>query len=175
MKTWLYLMWCIERVFFLKNKFNARLYVMWLKDIFLFAFYCDLVLERLHPQCVLNNWHKRFPVNFTKFFFFYKTPPNDCFCISHAFQKHRYNKICPPRQQKFTKKDSKRYLMFGPNNILLTLRWNDGCFPGHENVCRLFLNRCKWLLGPSKLRNRVFVGKCCIWILIFKIGQNHCV
>ena len=116
-----------------------------------------------------------FSRKFYQIFFFYKTPPNDCFCISHAFQKHRYNKICPPRQQKFTKKDSKRYLMFGPNNILLTLRWNDGCFPGHENVCRLFLNRCKWLLGPSKLRNRVFVGKCWIWILIFFFFQNHCV
>ena len=168
-------MWCIERVFFLKNKFNARLYVMWLKDIFLFAFCCDLVLERLHPQCVLNNWHKRFPVNFTKFFFFTKHLRTTASAFLMHFKSIDITRYAPPRQQKFTKKDSKRYLMFGPNNILLTLRWNDGCFPGHENVCRLFLNRCKWLLGPSKLRNRVFVGKCWIWILIFKIGQNHCV
>ena len=32
----------------------------------------------------------------------------------------------PSRQQKFTKNGSERYLMFGPNHILVTLRWDDG-------------------------------------------------
>ena len=32
--------------------------------------------------------------------------------------------------------------MFGPNHILVTLMWDDGRYPGHENVCRWFLNRC---------------------------------
>ena len=45
----------------------------------------------------------------------------------------------PSRQQKFAKKGSKRYLMFGPNHILVTLRWADGSFPGHENNCQWFL------------------------------------
>ena len=42
----------------------------------------------------------------------------------------------PSRQQKSAKKDLERYLMFGPNHILVTLRCDDGHFPGHENVCR---------------------------------------
>ena len=29
--------------------------------------------------------------------------------------------------------------MFGPNHILVTLRWADGSFPGHENNCQWFL------------------------------------
>ena len=41
----------------------------------------------------------------------------------------------PSWQQKSTKKGSKRYIMFGPNHILITLRWNDRRSPGHENVC----------------------------------------
>ena len=32
----------------------------------------------------------------------------------------------PSRQQKFTKKGSERYLMFGTNHFLVTLRWDDG-------------------------------------------------
>ena len=47
----------------------------------------------------------------------------------------------PSRQQKLAKKGSERYLMFGPNHILVTLMWDDGRYPGHENVCRWFLNR----------------------------------
>ena len=39
-------------------------------------------------------------------------------------------------QQKSAKKGSKKYLMFGSNHILVTLRWDEGCSPGHENVCR---------------------------------------
>ena len=35
-------------------------------------------------------------------------------------------------QQKSAKKDSKSYLMFGPNQILVTLRWEDGRSFGHE-------------------------------------------
>ena len=38
----------------------------------------------------------------------------------------------PSWQQKSTKKSSERYLMFGSNNILVTLRWNDGRSPGQE-------------------------------------------
>ena len=33
--------------------------------------------------------------------------------------------------------------MFGPNHILVTLRWRDGRSPGQENVSRWFLNRYK--------------------------------
>ena len=47
----------------------------------------------------------------------------------------------PSQQQKSTKKGSKRYLMRGPNHILAILRWDEGRFPGHENVCQWFLNR----------------------------------
>ena len=52
--------------------------------------------------------------------------------------------------------------MFGPNHILVILRWDDERSPGHGNVCRWFLNICKpgiTLLGPSKLRNHFFLGK----------------
>ena len=49
----------------------------------------------------------------------------------------------PYRQQKSGKKDSERYLMFGTNQFLVTLRWYKGRFPGHGNVCRWFLNRYK--------------------------------
>ena len=38
----------------------------------------------------------------------------------------------PYRQQQSAKNGSKRYLMFGPNHILVTLRWNDGHSPGYE-------------------------------------------
>ena len=38
----------------------------------------------------------------------------------------------PSRQQKSAKKGSERYLMFGPNHILLILRWDDGRSPGQE-------------------------------------------
>ena len=39
--------------------------------------------------------------------------------------------------------------MFGPNHILVTLRWDDGCSPSHDNVCRWFFNfqrNLRWLL-----------------------------
>ena len=45
------------------------------------------------------------------------------------------------RQQKSAKKGSEMYLMFGPNYILVTLRWYDRHSPGQKNVCRWFLNR----------------------------------
>ena len=69
----------------------------------------------------------------------------------------------PSRQQKSAKKGSKRYLMYGPNYILLTLMWDDGRSPGHENVSRWFLNRSKQLLGLSKVINRVSLGNCSKW------------
>ena len=47
------------------------------------------------------------------------------------------------RQKKSAKNVSERYLMFGPNQILVTLRWCDRPSPVHENVCRWFLNRYK--------------------------------
>ena len=54
------------------------------------------------------------------------------------------NKRClpPSAAVKIRKESSKKYLMFGPNRILVTLRWDDGRYPGHENenVFWLFLN-----------------------------------
>ena len=58
--------------------------------------------------------------------------------------------------------------MFRPNHILVTLRWDDGLSPGHENVCRWYLNNYKELLGLSKLRNCVFLGKSSKWNLNFQ-------
>ena len=55
---------------------------------------------------------------------------------------------------------------------LLTLRWDNRRSAGHENVYRWFLNRYKWLLGPSKLRNCVFLGKCSKWNLGFQNWSN---
>ena len=49
----------------------------------------------------------------------------------------------PSWQQKSGKKSSERYLMFEPNHILVALRWDNRPSPGHENVCRWFLNRYK--------------------------------
>ena len=40
----------------------------------------------------------------------------------------------PYRQQQSAKNGPKRYLMFGPNHILVTLSWDDGLSPSHENV-----------------------------------------
>ena len=74
----------------------------------------------------------------------------------------------PSRQQKSAKEGSERYFLFGPNHILVILMWDDGRSPGHENVRRWFLNRYKKLLRPSKLRNRVFLGKCTKWNLNFQ-------
>ena len=79
---------------------------------------------------------------------------------------NKYNKSAVPvRQQKSAKKSSKRYLMFGSNHILVTLRWDDGRSPGHGKVCWWFLKRYKKLLGPWNLGNRVFLGKCWKWNL----------
>ena len=61
----------------------------------------------------------------------------------------------PSRQQKSGKKGSERYFMFEPYYILATLSLDYGRSPGHENVCRWFLNKCKQLLGLTKLRNCV--------------------
>ena len=41
------------------------------------------------------------------------------------------NKRCPPSSKN----------TFGPNHILVTLRWDDGRSSGRSNVCRWFLNR----------------------------------
>ena len=38
------------------------------------------------------------------------------------------------QQQNLAENGPERYLMFGPNHILVTLKWNDGHRPGHENV-----------------------------------------
>ena len=40
------------------------------------------------------------------------------------------------QQKKTPKKGSERYLMFGQNHILATLRWDDGRSPDQENVCQ---------------------------------------
>ena len=40
----------------------------------------------------------------------------------------------PFRQQTSAKKGFERYLMFGTNHISVTLRWDNGHSPGHENV-----------------------------------------
>ena len=45
----------------------------------------------------------------------------------------------PSRQQLSAEKGFERYLMFGPNHILVTLSWVDRGSPGHENVSRWFL------------------------------------
>ena len=58
--------------------------------------------------------------------------------------------------------------MFGPSHNLVTLRWDDGRSPTHENDCRWFLNRYKNLLGPSKLRNHAFLEKYLKWNLNFQ-------
>ena len=42
------------------------------------------------------------------------------------------------------------------NHILVTLRWDEERFPGHENVCQWLLNRCKQLLSTSKLRKSAY-------------------
>ena len=42
----------------------------------------------------------------------------------------------PSGQRKSAKKDSVRYLTFGLNHTLVTLRWDDERSPGHENVSR---------------------------------------
>ena len=42
---------------------------------------------------------------------------------------------------KIRKEGFRKYVMFGPNHILVTLRWDEGRSPGQENVCRWFLNR----------------------------------
>ena len=60
----------------------------------------------------------------------------------------------PSRQQKFAKKCSKRYLIFGTNHILATLRWDEGRYPGYGNYGDY--SYCV----RQKLRNRVFIGKC---------------
>ena len=44
----------------------------------------------------------------------------------------------PSRQQKSTKIGPKKYLIFGPNHILVTLIWDDGRSPSHEDVCQWF-------------------------------------
>ena len=61
----------------------------------------------------------------------------------------------PSRQQESAKNGSERYLMFGPNYILETLKWDDGRSPGHKNVFCFLLNRYKFLPSTAyALRNR---------------------
>ena len=50
--------------------------------------------------------------------------------------KTKMKQEMPSRQQKSAKKGSERYLMLGPNHILVTLWWDDGRSPGHENIFR---------------------------------------
>ena len=59
----------------------------------------------------------------------------------------------PSRQQKFAKKCSKRYLIFGTNHILATLRWDEGRYPGYGNVSRWL-----YLLRRSKTKK-----SCAYW------------
>ena len=80
----------------------------------------------------------------------------------------------PFRLQKTARKGSERYLIFRTNHIVVTLSWDDGRSPGHEYVCRWFLNRYKQFLGPSKLRNRVFLGKCSTWNWNFQNWSKTC-
>ena len=47
----------------------------------------------------------------------------------------------PSRQQKSAKNGAERYLIFGPNLILVTLGWDDGRSCGHENGCRWFFQK----------------------------------
>ena len=51
-------------------------------------------------------------------------------CYSQKWLQHKQE--IPSRQLKSAKKGSERYLMFGPNHILVTLMWDDGRSPGHE-------------------------------------------
>ena len=44
----------------------------------------------------------------------------------------------PSWQQTSPVKDSERYLMFGPNHILVTLKSDDARSTDHENVCLWF-------------------------------------
>ena len=73
----------------------------------------------------------------------------------------------PSRQQKFAIKGSKKVL-----NV-----WTKSHFSNFEmgwrtfscsRKCLLVVLRYKLLLGPSKLRNRMFLGKCTKWNLIFQ-------
>ena len=42
---------------------------------------------------------------------------------------------------KIRKKGFRKVYMFGPNHILVTLRWDDGRSSGHKNVWQWFLDR----------------------------------
>ena len=47
----------------------------------------------------------------------------------------------PSPQKKSSTNGPKRYLIFEPNHILVTLIWDDRRFPGHANVCRCFFSK----------------------------------
>ena len=49
----------------------------------------------------------------------------------------------PSQPQKSQNKGFERYLMLGPSHILVNMSWNDGSSPGHENICRWFLDTYK--------------------------------
>ena len=53
------------------------------------------------------------------------------------------------REQKSAKNGPERYLIFGPNHILVTLRWNDGRSADHENVCWRFFSFFKGTYAGS--------------------------
>ena len=66
------------------------------------------------------------------------------FCYQQYLRYFSCEPKDPSRPQKFTKKGSERYLMFGPiwtKSCFSYAEVGYGCFPGHGNVCRWFLNR----------------------------------
>ena len=69
------------------------------------------------------------------------------------------------RQQKSAKNGPERYLIFGPNHILVTLRWDDGRSAGHESVCRRFFfqRNLRWLFLEIETNDElVHQNKSCI-------------
>ena len=68
----------------------------------------------------------------------------------------------PSRQQKSAKKGSKSYLIFGPNQILETLRLDDRR-PDHENVCWWFLDRSNIITRSVKTKKQ------CVSLKMFEI------
>ena len=77
----------------------------------------------------------------------------------------------PSRQQKSAKKGSERYLKFGPNHILVTLRQNDSRSPVHKSqhseiVCFLEKVESKFLKVAQK--HCVYVSPCqqSDWLLL---------